>query len=89
LIVNQKLIVMAIAGAVAAPAAGLAQSNVTVYGSFNVAFERVQREDATASTVALNSMVGAPGANPAEFEWRNRVTSTNSSLGFSPLKVES
>jgi predicted porin len=60
----------------------LAQSNVTVYGSFNVAFERVQREDATASAVPLNSMVGAPGANPAEFEWRNRVTSTNSSLGF-------
>jgi predicted porin len=44
--------------------------------------ERVRAEDATASTAALNSMVGPPGASPAEFEWRNRVTSTNSNIGF-------
>jgi Gram-negative porin len=77
---KKNLVALVVSGAVCAPA--IAQTNVTIYGSFNVALERVRAEDATASTAALNSMVGAPGLTPAEFEWRNRVTSTNSNIGF-------
>jgi predicted porin len=65
---NKKLIALAVAGALGLPAAALAQgTNVTIYGTLNVDFERVEAED---------SFVGP------ELEARNRVSSNSSNIGF-------
>jgi hypothetical protein len=61
-VMKKNLVALVVSGVVCGPA--IAQTDVTIYGSFNVALERVQREDATQSTVPLNSMVGAPGLTP-------------------------
>lgn len=78
----QKLIALSVAG-IFMPGLALAQgTNVTIYGTFNVDFDRVERDGATASAAALNSLTVAPGFDPENISSRNRVSSNSSSLGF-------
>jgi len=79
---NKKLIALSVAGAFGLPAAALAQgSNVTIYGTFNVDFERVEAKD-TSTSGPGNSLVGAPAATAPELDPRNRVSSNSSNIGF-------
>jgi predicted porin len=64
---NKKLIALAVVGALSAPAALAQGTNVTLYGTLNVDFERVEAKD---------SEIGA------ELDARNRVSSNSSNIGF-------
>lgn len=77
---NKKLIAaLAILGVFAAPAAVVAQgSSVTIYGTFNVDFENVERDDATDPGQA-NSFTASGGGDVVS---RNRVSSNSSNIGF-------
>lgn len=80
---NKKLIALAIASAFAAPGAALAQgSSVTIYGTFNVDFENVERDGATSVGSTPNTMVGAALITGADLPSRNRVSSNSSNIGF-------
>jgi predicted porin len=79
---KKKLLVFGVLGAVAIPAAALAQgTNVTIYGTLNVDFERVEAKD-TSTSGPGNSLVGAPPATAPELDPRNRVSSNASNIGF-------
>jgi hypothetical protein len=65
-------------------------SSVTVYGTFNVDFENVERDGATNPPDAGNSFVpssavlGSP-ITGADLESRNRVSSNSSNIGLAIL----
>lgn len=64
---NKRLIALAVAAAVSAPAVALADdSTVTIYGTLNADFENVK----------------AKGGTAAELKQRNRVSSNSSNIGF-------
>ena len=74
---NKKLLALAVAAAVSAPAVALADdSTVTLYGTLNMDFENVKADGATA--VAVPS-VGATGINLPS---RNKVSQNSSNIGF-------
>jgi predicted porin len=77
---NKKLIALSFAlGAFATSGAALAQgSSVTIYGTFNVDFENVERDGATGVGQA-NSFTASGGG---DLESRNRVSSNSSNIGF-------
>src|SRR5688572_6626849 len=80
---NKKLIALAIASAFAAPGVALAQgSSVTIYGTFNVDFENVERDDSSSPGTTPNTMVPAASITGIDFKSRNRVTSNSSNVGF-------
>lgn len=62
--------------------AGAQGSFVQLYGSLNGGLEYAEREGATASTTALNSLTPAPGLNPINTPGQPRVVSSNSNIGF-------
>lgn len=68
---NKKLMALAIAGALAVPAAAFAQtSNVQIYGRLNLGFDNY-------------SATGATNGSAFDFKSRNRVYDAGSRLGFS------
>src|SRR5687767_11285587 len=79
---KKKLMTLAVAAALGAPAAVLAQgTNVTIYGTLNADFERVEAKG-TSQGIAGNSVIGAQPATSPEFEGRQRVSSNSSNIGF-------
>lgn len=79
---RKKLIAVVVTGLFTAPAGALAQgTNVTIYGTLNADFERVEAEDS--STSGTNSLVRPlTPALGVELEARNRVSSNSSNIGF-------
>lgn len=74
-----------LAGAVAllvTSLAGAQGSFVQIYGSLNAGLEYAKRDDATASTIALNSLTPAPGLSPLNTPGQARLVSSNSNIGF-------
>jgi predicted porin len=65
---NKKLIALAVVGALSAPAALAQGTSVTIYGTLNVDFERVEAKDSA--------------FNGPELDPRNRVSSNSSNIGF-------
>jgi predicted porin len=79
---KKKLSAFVVVGAAAIPAAALAQgTNVAIYGTLNVDFERVEAKDTSRSGPG-NSLVGAPSVASPELDPRNRVSSNASNIGF-------
>ena len=73
---NKKLLALAVAAAVSAPAVVLADdSTVTLYGTLNIDFENVKAEGASPA----NATIGATGINLPS---RNRVSQNSSNIGF-------
>jgi predicted porin len=58
-------------------------TNVTIYGTFNASFERVEAQDTTRDG-SFNSLVRASstGAGSPELDPRNRVSDNSSNIGF-------
>jgi predicted porin len=77
---NKKLMALAVAAAVSAPALALADdSTVAIYGTLNVDFENVKAEGCTSAP--------APAAPCAtDIKQRNRVSSNTSNIGFRGLE---
>lgn len=69
---NKKLIVLAVAGALAAPVAAMADT--TIYGAANVSFDMVNSSNGT--TLANNTVASPASANA------NQVSSNASRIGF-------
>ena len=68
---NKKLMALAVAGALAIPAAAFAQAgNVQIYGRANLGFDNY-------------SATGATGGAAFDYKARNRVYDAGSRLGFS------
>lgn len=61
----------------------LRERNVTIYGTLNADFERVEAQDTTRDG-SFNSLVRASstGATAAELDPRNRVSNNSSNIGF-------
>jgi predicted porin len=80
---NKRLMALAVASALGIPAVALAQgTSVTIYGTLNADFERVEAKDSNQSGPG-NSLVGAPSAATSpELDPRNRVSSNSSNIGF-------
>lgn len=57
-------------------------ATLTLYGTLNADAGTVQRDGATATTAALNSMVGAPGASPVNLANRGQLRSNSSNFGL-------
>lgn len=57
-------------------------ATVTLYGTINVDAGNVERAGATASAAALNTMVSAPGAAPANVASRGIARSNSSNFGI-------
>lgn len=68
--------------AAAAQTTTIAGIELTIYGTLNADFGTVERTGATASTGPLNSLVGAPGAAPAEVSSRTTLRSNSSNFGL-------
>jgi len=68
-LINKKVMALAVAGALAAPAVAFAQaSNVQIYGRANIGFDNYSAKGATAAA--------------SDYEGRNRVFDSSSRLGF-------
>jgi predicted porin len=79
---NKRLMALAVASALGIPTVALAQgTSVTIYGTLNADFERVEAKDSNQSGPG-NSLVGAPSATSPELDPRNRVSSNSSNIGF-------
>ncbi|MBC7945204.1 MAG: porin [Burkholderiales bacterium] len=79
---NKKFLSLIAAQVLATPAFGQG-SNVVIYGTFNVDFENVERDGATAAGSAGNSLVASPtAANALNQGPRNRVSNNSSNIGF-------
>ena len=57
-------------------------ATVTLYGTINVDAGTVERTGATVSSTELNSLVGAPGATPANLPSRSILRSNSSNFGI-------
>lgn len=57
-------------------------ATVTLYGTINTDAGTVERTGATASAVALNSMVGAPGLTPTNVSSRSVLRSNSTNFGI-------
>jgi len=57
-------------------------ATVTLYGTINTDAGTVERTGATASTAALNSMVGAPGLTPTNVPSRSVLRSNSTNFGI-------
>jgi predicted porin len=64
------------------PSATVLGATVTLYGTLNADAGTVERTGATAGTAALNSLVGAPGATPANSGSRSILRSNSSNFGI-------
>jgi hypothetical protein len=74
---DKKLIARSLAGLFAVPFCALAQgTNVTIYGTLNADFERVEAKDTTRDG-SFNSITRAASTGPTapELDPRNRVSS--------------
>ena len=78
---NKKLIALAIAGAFAAPVAMADNSNVVIYGEFAGSADYVTGGNYN-STPPVATLPPTGGLNAASSEYRGRVSSNNSFLGF-------
>jgi predicted porin len=77
---NKKLIALAVAGAFA-PAMAMAQgTNVTIYGTFNGAWNYVEAKGATALVVGAPASIAVFGG--ANIDGRSRVDIDSSNIGF-------
>ncbi len=57
-------------------------ATLTLYGTLNADVGTVKRDGATASTAALNSLVGAPGLNPTNHPSHGQLRSNSSNFGL-------
>ena len=79
---NNRVLALAVASALAAPLSTLADSgNVQIYGTINQDYEAVQAGGASAATVLAPGQLGATPTG-VNVPWRDRVTSNSSNIGF-------
>lgn len=79
---QKKLLVVALAGAFAAPFAAQAADNVTVYGQFWAAVQGTASKGATEAGRQVNQFLTTNAGNTANLSYRNQVTCSSCALGF-------